>query len=213
MQIKNKIAVIGGTGKSGLFLTRELLKQNFPIKMLLRNPSRLQIENSLIEVVEGDARDPKAIHALMNRCVALISTLGQPAGESSIFSEATRNVIRAMDFFQIKRYIVTTGLSVDCALDAKTGYTASATEWMKTNYTKTTADKQIEWEELSASGLDWTLVRLPLIDLTEIKTGIRVSLTDCPGEKINATSLAVFLVDQLNDTGYLKQSPFIATAD
>ena len=136
--------------------------------------------------------------------------MGQPKGEPSIFSQASRNVIRAMDFFQIKRYIVTTGLSVDTPQDKKSNYSASATQWMKANYPETTADKQLEWELLSLSNLDWTLVRLPLIELTEKESGVKVSLVDCPGEKISAASLAGFLIRQLEDKSYLKLSPFIA---
>jgi putative NADH-flavin reductase len=210
MQTKYKTAVLGGTGKSGSFLLRHLLNKSFPVKMLHRDPENLQIQNPLLEIVKGDARDPFAVQSLIEGCKFVISTLGQPRGEESIFSDATRNIIFAMDLFHIKRYIVTTGLNVDTPLDQKSKYTASSTEWMKTNYPKTTADKQIEWEMLNASTLNWTLVRLPLIELTDNKNGIRISLVDCPGEKISATSLAVFLTDQLNDETFFKQAPFIA---
>jgi NAD(P)H-binding len=115
-----------------------------------------------------------------------------------------------MDFFHIKRYILTTGLNVDTALDKKGAYATSATAWMKANYPETTKDKQLEWEILNRSGLDWTLVRLPFIDLTEQDLQISISLSDCPGEKISATSLAGFLVKQLTDKTYIKQAPFIA---
>jgi putative NADH-flavin reductase len=212
MQTKYKIAVLGGSGKSGTFLIRHLLNQLMQVKMLHRNPENFSIQNPLLEIVEGDARDPMAVKNLLEGCGAVISTLGQPKGETSIFSAATRNVMMAMDLFQIKRYIVTTGLNVNTPRDKKSDYTASATEWMKTNYPKTTADKQTEWEELNASNLDWTLVRLPLIQLTDIQNEVVISLVDCPGEKISATSLAVFLVNQLEDKTYIKQSPFIANA-
>jgi putative NADH-flavin reductase len=210
MQIKNTIAVIGGTGKAGLFLTRELLKQNFPIRMLLRHPEKLTIQNPLIEIVQGDARDPDAIHELLKGTGAVISALGQPVGESSIFSDATRNILQAMDFYEIKRYILLTGLNVDTPGDNKSAYTAGGTAWMKANYPKTTADKQVEWEIIHASALDWTLVRLPLIELTEALPETIKSLTDCPGEKISSASLAVFLVNQIDSKNFLKQSPFIA---
>src|SRR5450755_2287471 len=212
MQTKYKTAVLGGSGKSGTYLIHHLLNLNMPVKMLLRNPENLQNKNPLLEIVQGDARDPRAVQTLVEGCDSVISTLGQPKGESSIFSDATKNVIRAMDLFQIKRYIVTTGLNVDTPLDNKSEYTAAATEWMKTNYPKTTTDKQTEWEELKTSNLDWTLIRLPLIQLTEVKNEVVISLVDCPGEKISATSLAVFLVDQMEDKTYFKQSPFIANA-
>ncbi|HEV3222827.1 MAG TPA: NAD(P)H-binding protein [Puia sp.] len=210
MESKYKIAVIGGTGKSGQFLVIHLLKLGIPIKMLIRNPENFQLKSPLIEIIRGDARDPRAVYSLIEGCNAVISTLGQPKNEPPIFSDATRNVNSAMDFFRIRRYIVTTGINVDTPQDKKTGYTEAATEWMKDNYPKTTADKQTEWELLVASALDWTLVRLPYIELTDKKNEVKINLEDCPGEKISATSLAEFLTDQLNDTTYSKQSPFIS---
>ncbi len=39
---------------------------------------------------------------------------------------------------------------------------------------------------------------------------INVSLEDCPGDKISATNLALFLIEQLSTDKFLKQSPFIA---
>jgi uncharacterized protein YbjT (DUF2867 family) len=210
MQNIYKIAVIGGTGKSGNYVVNRLIVAGFPLRLLHRNPSVVQNPNPLIEWVRGDARKPESVNELVDGCNAVISTLGQPKGESSIFSEATNNVIRAMDFFHIKRYILTTGLNVDTALDKKGAYATSATAWMKANYPETTKDKQLEWEILNGSGLDWTLVRLPFIDLTEQELQISISLSDCPGEKISATSLAGFLVKQLTDKTYIKQAPFIA---
>jgi nucleoside-diphosphate-sugar epimerase len=210
MQNINKVAVLGGTGKSGQFLVRKLINSNIRVRLLFRNPSVFKDPNPPIEWIRGDARDAESVFGLIKDCDAVISTLGQPKDEPSIFSNASRNVIRAMDFFQIKRYIVTTGLNVDTPQDKKSSYSASATAWMKANYPETTADKQLEWEMLCMSNLDWTLVRLPLIDLTEQESEVKISLVDCPGEKVSATSLAGFLVGQLDDKTYLRQSPFLA---
>jgi putative NADH-flavin reductase len=209
MSFHSSIAVIGGTGKSGKYLVRHLLSRGFFIRMLLRNGSQSSIESSQLKLIRGDARDPKAVQELLDGAQAVISTLGQPKGEAPIFSDATRNVIDALHFLKISRYILTTGISVDTPLDLKKGYTAAATEWMKLNYPDTTIDKQREWELLQGSNLDWTLVRLPLIELTEEKKEIKLSLADCPGEKISAASLATFLVNQLLDETYIRQAPFL----
>jgi len=103
-----------------------------------------------------------------------------------------------------------TGLSVDTPDDNKSWKAKFATEWMKTNYSETTADKQIEFSVLSESNIKWTLVRLPLIEQTEEKSEINVSLEDCPGDKISATNLALFLIEQLSTDKFVKNSPFIA---
>jgi len=212
MQKKYTIAVLGGTGKSGIYLVRRLLSEGYPIRLLHRNPPVIQNPNPEMEWVQGDARQPESLYQLINGCGAVISTLGQPRAERTIFSDATGNIIRAMNSLNIRRYIVTTGVSVDTPLDKKGAYASAATAWMKTNYPETTMDKQREWEMLFDSGLDWTLVRLPLIELTEKNTQMQISLSDCPGEKISAGTLAGFLIGQLEDKTYFRQSPFIADA-
>lgn len=204
-----KIAVIGGTGKSGTYLVKELLQQGHSIRLLHRNPSSLTISNPLVEVVSGDARNREAIDALLTGCHAVISTLGQPKGESSIFSKATENVLQAMTKHGIRRYIVTTGLNVDAPGDHKNEKVRFATDWMYQNYPETTKDKQVELEYLLKSDLDWTLVRLPMIIQTEESFPVEVSLEDCRGEGISATDLARFLVEQLSDERYVRKSPFL----
>ena len=204
-----KIAVLGSTGKSGKYLIKQLSAQGFSFKVLLRHPEAFAQEHPSVEVVQGDARLYESVHKLIEGCDAVISSLGQPKGEPSIFSQASANVIKAMKEIGIRRYIMITGLNVDAPYDQKSAKTKAATDWMKANYTETTNDKQKEFELLSASGLDWTMVRLPMIDQTDEKPEIRISLEDCPGEKISATSLAHFLIGQLGDKMYYGKAPFI----
>ena len=206
----SKIAILGGTGKSGQYLVKELLSLGFHLKLLLRNPETLLIDSPLIEIVKGDARDPKSVQLLLEGCNAVISTLGQPRGEASIFSAATKNVLSAMERLNIHRYVVTTGLNVDTPSDKKGMKTKMATDWMKENYPKTTLDKQVEYDLLSQSDINWTLVRLPLIELTDEKRIVNASLEDCPSDKVSSADLACFLVEQLSTEAYNRKAPFIA---
>src|ERR1700750_2124754 len=108
MHSTHTIAVIGGTGKSGQFLVRELSRQNIPFRMLVRNalPTDNSIGNNVSpdNITCGTVRDPQAVLQLLEGCSAVISTLGQPKGESPIFSEATRSILAAMQVMNIKRY-------------------------------------------------------------------------------------------------------------
>jgi putative NADH-flavin reductase len=205
-----KLAILGGSGKSGKYLVRQLLRRGDSLKLLLRNPGNFELKSPHIEIIKGDARDPDAILQLVAGCHAVISTLGQPRGEASIFSQATRNVLQAMSAHNVSRYIVTTGLNVDTPLDKKGPKAKMATDWMKANYPETTLDKQVEFDELSRSNVRWTLVRLPLIELTDETRGVTISLEDCPGDKISATDLALFLINQLSNDAYIGKAPFIA---
>jgi len=204
-----KIAVIGGTGKSGQYLVQNLLAKGYQLKLLLRHPENFTLQNPLIEVVQGDARDETAIYQLIEGTDLVISTLGQPKGERSIFSDAAKNIISVMNQHGITRYIVTTGLSVTTLSDHKNERVEMATEWMYQNYPETTTDKQKEYELLLESNLDWTLVRLPLIHLTEESFPTETSLADCKGEGISAADLAAFLASQIEDSEFIRKSPFL----
>lgn len=211
MQSITNVAVIGGTGKAGTYLVEQLINQGFHLKLLHR-PGTEVVEHPLVTPITGDARHYSAIRSLVEGCQAVISTLGQPRGEAPIFSEATRHVLRAMQESQIDRYVVITGLNVDTLTDQKSTLTQQATDWMKAHYPDTTADKQEEYALLADSQIRWTLVRLPLIELTDNRSELSVSLKDCPGNKVSATSLAHFLVEQLTDDQYVGQAPFVANA-
>lgn len=212
MKQTQKIAVIGGKGKSGKYLIKQLLNQGFHIKILVRNPEKLLIQNSFVEVIIGDVEDYEVIKTLIEGCHALISALGMgiPPSEPNIFSLATKNIIRAMNECHVRRYIALTGLNVDAPFDKKCLKTKAATDWMYANYPKSTADRQLEYRLLSESIIDWTLVRLPLIELTDRIYKTKISIEDCPGEKVSSSDLAKFLIAQVTDNSYIKKAPFIA---
>jgi putative NADH-flavin reductase len=206
----HSVAVIGGTGKAGKYLVKQLLLQNFRIKLLHRKPETLTFDNPLIEIIKGDARDYKAIYTLLADCDAVLSCLSQPVGEPTIFSDATRNILKAMDVHNISRYITTAGLNVDTPADQKSAQTQFGTNWMYENFPATTKDRQMEYQLLANSNIDWTMVRLPLIGQTDDISEITVSLVDCPGSNISATNLALFMIKALSDNEFVKQAPFIA---
>lgn len=212
MQQSSTIAVIGGTGKAGKYVVNLLIQRGFHLKILLRNPKKFQIKSPQIETIQGDVKDYDTVLSLIKDTEAVISALGlgQPASETSIFSQATTNIIQAMNACNIQRYVIITGINVNTPFDKKSVKTQYATDWMYTNYPNSTADRQKEYDILLASNIDWTLIRLPLIEQTDEVGEVQISLEDCVGDKISATVLANFLITQLTDNKYIKQSPFLS---
>jgi putative NADH-flavin reductase len=206
------IAVIGGTGKSGTYLVKALLHKGYRIKMLVRNPERVTFQNPLAEIITGNVADYQSVLQTITGSNAVISTLGLgiPPSEHTIFSTANDNILNAMSQADVNRYIVIAGLNVDAPGDAKGPAAKAATEWMYANYPTSTHDRQLEYNLLSHSDADWTMVRLPMIELTDAQPEINVSLTDCPGTAISAASLAEFLIRQIEDDDFIRKAPFIA---
>jgi putative NADH-flavin reductase len=212
MKLPNKIALIGGTGKSGKYLTKQLINNRIPFRILVRNPDRVPSGWRGADVVFGDVADYDTVHKLLEGCVAVISTLGlgNPPSEPTIFSKATSHVLKAMKAHKITRYILISGLNVDAKTDHKGERTSNATKWMYANFPVSTRDRQLEYKLLSDSGLDWTLVRLPMIIQTTVTKPIATSLKDCPGDQIGAKDLAIFLIGQLSSENNLREAPFLA---
>ncbi|GAB2789263.1 SDR family oxidoreductase [Rhabdobacter roseus] len=211
MKSNIKIAVLGGSGKAGRYLVSHLVERGYAVRLLLRRPESFSVQSTLIEVVVGDALDPEALRTLLEGCQAVISTLGQRKGEPLVASQATRYLLHAMECYGIRRYLAVVGLNLDTPSDRKRLSTRLSSALMKWAFPKIVADKQLAYQLLTQSTLDWTLVRIPYLVQTDALRDIRLSLDDAPGGKISAADLAHFLVDQLDDKKYLRQVPFIAS--
>jgi putative NADH-flavin reductase len=211
MQQHKKIAVIGGTGKAGKYLTDQLISKGYQIKALARNPEKLKQTSPLIEPVKGDARNYESVYALLQGCDAVISTIGPSGKEPDTCSIATGHVLKAMQVLNIKRYIELAGLAIDTPTDNKGFSTKLLVGLMRLLFPAIIGDRQKGYTQLSESNLDWTLVRSSMIELTDARRVVKTSLADSPGRKVSATDLALFMIDQLSDEQFIRKSPFIAS--
>lgn len=209
MKKKPKIAILGGGGRSGKFLLAKLFEQQYPLKLLLRDAT-LSISYEMLEIIQGDALDFYAVERLLTGCFAVISTIGQRKDEPLVAARATDNILQAMATHNIRRYIALAGLNIDTPFDKKGQQTLAATTWMKSTFPAIQKDRQKAYDILSRSDVDWSLVRVPMIEFAARKGNVKVSIEDCPGDSITAGDIADFLVTQLEDPQYVRQSPFIA---
>ena len=206
----SKVAVLGGGGRTGKYLVNQLLEKGFSVKLLLRNLDNFTVQNSKIEIIKGDAIDEESINVLLKDCQAVLSTIGQRPGEPMVASQATKNILKAMDKHDIQRYVLLAGLNIDTPFDKKSPKTIMATDWMKTNFSEIQKDRQLTYDLLAESKIDWTQVRVPLIIFSDETAQISVNLEDCLGEKISAFDISKFIVKEMVESLYIRQSPFIS---
>ncbi|TLU98869.1 NAD(P)-dependent oxidoreductase [Dyadobacter luticola] len=212
MKENRKIAVLGGGGRTGQYVVKQLVEKGFQIKLLLRNPESFTISSPLIEMIKGDALDSSIVGELLQNCDAVISTLGQRKDEPLVASAATRhilNVIEREKNSQI-RYILLAGLNVDTPTDRKSAETQKGTDWMRATFPDIHEDRQKAYSILATSQAPWTLVRVPFIEFTDERNEVKVDLFDCPGSRISAGDIAQFMIGQLEDRRYLQKAPFIS---
>jgi putative NADH-flavin reductase len=206
----SKVAVLGGGGRTGKYLVNQLLENGFSVKLLLRNPDNFTIQNSKIEIIKGDAINEESINLLLKDCQAVVCTIGQRPGEPMVASQTTKNVLNAMKRYGIERYVLLAGLNIGTPFDKKSPKTIMATDWMKTNFPEIQKDRQFTYDLLVDSKIDWTQVRVPLIVFSDESSEITVNLEDCLGEKISAFDISKFMVKEMIESNYSRQSPFIS---
>lgn len=205
------VAVIGATGKAGKCLVKQLLRDGYTVKALIRKPDTYTLAHPSLQIIKGDIQNIPDVEKLLNGCDAVISTLGQAKDEPLISSLAAMNIINLMKQYSIKRYIFVCGLNIDVPGDNKSAANIAKSDWMRNNFPDVVADKQKAYDIVAASSADWTMVRLPFIIQTNEKGKLEVSLEDCPGENINTSDLAGFLISQIDDKEFIRNSPFVAS--
>jgi putative NADH-flavin reductase len=211
MKSIKKVAVLGGTGKAGRYLVKLLITREYQVKLLARNPGKNNLPDPLVEIITGNARNYESVFMLLKDCDAIISTLGPSRHEPDTCSIATGHVIRAMHALHLKRYIELAGLAIDTPEDNKGFLTKTIVGLMRLFVPVIINDRQKGYMLLKASDLDWTIVRSSMIELTNSARTIRTSLEDSPGLKVSSTDLALFMIDLLTDTRYIRKCPFVAS--
>lgn len=132
------ILVTGATGHTGRRLVRALVDQNYPVRILTREPVRLDIElRKKVEVYRGDLLIPENVQEAVAGCSAVIAVTHIK------FSPA---IIKGMQHAGVKRGI----------------FMSSTRRY--TRFVEETA-RQVMAGELAVeeSGLDWTIIRPTMI--------------------------------------------------
>ena len=205
-----KVAVLGGGGRTGNYVVNQLLKQGFSIKLLLRNPENFPIQSSQIKIIKGDALDSESIKLLLQDCDAVISTVGQRKDEPLVASLATKNILQVMNDYGIQRYVLLAGLNIDTPFDKKSAKAQMATDWMKANFPIIQQDRQKAYDLLEQSKVNWTQVRVPFIEFADHSSELAIDPEDCVGDKISAYDIANFMIREMTESKFSRQSPFIS---
>ncbi|MBG9737907.1 NAD(P)H-binding protein [Paenibacillus alvei] len=207
---RQTLAIIGGTGTVGRHVAATAIEHGFSVRILARRPERVQLKSANAIIVEGNASDKAAIRSLLEGTDGVINAFGQPMRDKPIYSEVTKQVVEIMKEFGIRRYIGVTGGSLDIEGDRKSWMNRIGARLFRLFYGDMIRDKQRELDILRAYELDWTLVRLPFVHEGDVNKPVKVSPYDMPGMRISNHRIAQFLVDQIKDAAYLRQTPFIS---
>ena len=156
-----RIAVLGGTGRTGLLLIRELLRRDHEISVLVRDATKMSDLAQQVEVHTGDSRNRADLDRLVADADAVVSTLGPTAKEGSLHTDTARALVAAMEAAGVGRFVGVSGAGIDVPGDEKSLSAKVISKIIQTVGGEVVKDKPAEYAVYAATDLDWTLVRPP----------------------------------------------------
>lgn len=211
-----RVLLVGATGGTGLEVVRQAPGRGIDITALVRSPDKLGDLATSADVVTGDVFDVDQLARAAEACDAAICTLGAPAGflgrgATTVYSRAAAALTEALGQAGVARLLFCTSAGVE---PHDPGEVLPYRLIAKPLFLQRAYDDMIMAEEtVRRSSLDWTLVR-PGRLIDRPGTGsYRVSPRFRPpgGGGIPRPDVASFLLDQVTDSGWSRQTPTLAT--
>jgi putative NADH-flavin reductase len=153
-----KLALFGATGPTGREVLHQALERNLEVQALVRNPSKLEIANPKLSVLQGDVLDANAVDRVVQGSDAVIVSLGgKPGDKIRPLETGTKHIVAAMKKHGQKRLIVVTSLGVgDSAGQAGFLFEKIIVPlFLKAEFTDKLAQEQV----VTSSGLEYVIAR------------------------------------------------------
>ncbi len=207
-----KLAIFGAAGRTGIPLVQQALEGGNDVVALVRAPSKLSIRNERLTAVQGDVANLADVERAVQGADAVLSVLGHVKGsEPDILTQAIRNIITAMDKYDVKRLVSLSGASVSAPQDKPKLVNRLIKFYTQSTTGSLLKDAEQHFMVIQNSDVEWVVVRGPILNegphtgtyrvgWTGVNTGIRVSRAD----------IADFMLKQVTDTTYLRQAPLIS---
>ena len=207
-----KVVIFGAAGQTGRLLIERAGANGHVVAAFVRHPTRVNIPDRSVRVVEGDVLDSAAVDRAVAGQEGVLVALGTATrGAPRVLPQGIRHILDAMEKHGMRRIIV---LSAAGALHEPAGSIVGSLGLMMARafLPGVYREHRAMLEELRTRNLDWIAVR-PVILTNRPWTGrYRVVTTGIPrgGYRISRADVADFMIRQLTSDEFLRKMPAIA---
>lgn len=208
-----RIALLGGTGRTGTLVAAEALRRGHTVRALVRDPSRLGELAERVEALRGDAADPTSLRALVAGADVVVSALGPTKEHADLHSRVATGLVAVLSETGPRRFVGVSGAGIDVPGDRKSARDRVVSKLIQTLGGKAVKDKSTEYAVWAASDLEWTLVRPPrLVDGPATEGALEQDAhASARSTRMRRGDLARMLVDVVEHGRYVRQAPLVAT--
>ncbi len=206
------ITVFGASGSVGQLVVKRLLDDGHTVTVFVHKSSTY-VATEQLKIIKSDVHNAAFVESAVRGSDAIISTLGSwHTPVKDILSAAMSAVIPAMQKEGIKRVVSLTGSAAWAPGDSISLGNKLSHKVFSFIAPDIIRDSETHLTLLADSGLDWTVIRSPI--MKDSDSDDYVLNRTLPGnlEKVSRQAVAKAIVDQLNDTNFIKQAPHVHKA-
>lgn len=206
-----KLLVFGSTGGTGRWIVEQALSQGHDVAAFVRSPEKLGISNASVEVIRGDVMEADSVEVAVQGREAVLSALGAGFRRSTLRTEGTRNIVRAMEKAGVRRLVSQSSLGVGDSRDLLPFHYKYGIVPLLLRHAF--ADHEGQEAVIRGSGLDWTIVRPGnLTDdgrTEEYRHGFTAD-DKATRLKVSRADVADFMLRQVSENSYLQGTPGVS---
>lgn len=206
-----KIALFGGSGRTGLPFIQQALDDGHHVAALVRNPAKINITHPNLTLIQGDVKDAAAVAKTVEGAEVVVSALGQVAGQDKdIMTVAARHIVAAMKQHGVRRVVTLTGAGVRAPGDRPKPIDRIMGVMLRTFARDVLLDANAHVETFKDSGLDWTVVRGPMLTEGGLTRSYKVgTIGDDLGIRVSRADVAHLMLKLAVEGGWSQRMPVI----
>jgi putative NADH-flavin reductase len=171
------------------------------------------MQHAKLTVVQGDVADAAAVEQVFNAPIDAVVVALSPMKDSppDMLARAADNIVGGMQRHGVRRLIWMTGAGVAAPEDRPKLINHLIRFALKTLAGEVLRQSEEAVRKVQASGLDWVVVRAPMLTDGPHSGTYRVGWVGVnTGPRLARADAADFMLTQLNDSTYLRQAPVVS---
>ncbi|RAL24114.1 NAD(P)-dependent oxidoreductase [Thermoflavimicrobium daqui] len=196
------LLLLGATGRVGNLVLRKALQDGHQVTVLVRNPDRLNINDSNLTVYQGNVRNKNDLKAVMKGKDVVLSALSTDG--TTTLSDSIPFIIEAMEEEKVKR-IITIGTAGILQSRSEPNLLRYQSSESKRKLTRAAGEHHQVFIKLAQSNLDWTIICPTYLPDGEEMGHYRVERNFLPegGASISVSDTASFMYQQITSDQYV----------
>ena len=206
-----KLLVLGATGDIGEAVLEAAVTAGHDVTAFVRSPDKLGDVRDRLQVIKGDLTDAAAVASAMTGTDAVISAIGSSPDKAQLDAPATavRLILAAMGSAGVRRFVGLAGGAVNVPGEWKPLSGRISTALVRLLARNVVEAKQREFEVVSRSDLDWTMVRPPRVVPGEPTGRVEIG-PKLHGFQVTRGDLATAMVTLATGSDWLRQAPYVS---